>query len=128
MFKCCSSYELDLKFNIHFIDYCLTNAVVLCQERYWRTPYPFRPIPRAPEGTSSSTPVAANIAVPASQANLTACTSTFLSQRGDTSSLPPKGDPPSEEEDLELTVAPPSQQQNMTNMSSQNAVGVIQVI
>ncbi|XP_066352443.1 transcription factor MYBS3-like isoform X2 [Miscanthus floridulus] len=89
-------------------------------ERYWRTPYPFRPIPRAPEGTSSSTPVAANIAVPASQANLTACTSTFLSQRGDTSSLPPKGDPPSEE-DLELTVAPPSQQQNMTNLSSQNA-------
>lgn len=94
----------------------------------WRTPYPFRPIPRAPEGTPSSTPVAANIAVPASQANLTACTSTFLSQRGDTPSLPPKGDPPSKEEDLELTVAPPSQQQNMTNMSSQNAVGVIQVI
>ncbi|WVZ95075.1 hypothetical protein U9M48_040880 [Paspalum notatum var. saurae] len=89
-------------------------------ERIWRTPYPLRQIPKAPEGTSSSTPVAANIAVPASQANLTACTSTFLSLRSDTSSLPPKADPASEE-DLELTVAPPSQQ-NMTNMSSQNAV------
>jgi len=97
-------------------------------ERYWRTPYPSRPIPRAPEGTSSSTPVAASTAVPASEANLTAYTSTFLSQRADTPSLPPKGDPPpSEDDDLELTVAPPSQQ-NMTNMSSQNAVGVIQVI
>ncbi|KAL5649254.1 hypothetical protein ACJX0J_040063, partial [Zea mays] len=90
-------------------------------ERYWRTPYPSRPIPRAPEGTSSSTPVAASTAVPASEANLTAYTSTFLSQRADTPSLPPKGDPPpSEDDDLELTVAPPSQQ-NMTNMSSQNA-------
>nr|ACG34036.1 myb-like DNA-binding domain, SHAQKYF class family protein [Zea mays] len=105
-------------------------------ERVWRTPYPFGPVPRAPEGTPSPTPAAAaaaaaNAAVPVSQANLTtACTSnTFLSQPkpSDTPSLPPKGGPPSEEDGLELTVAPPSQQ-NMTNMSSQNAVGVIQVI
>ncbi|KAG2576699.1 hypothetical protein PVAP13_6NG053330 [Panicum virgatum] len=77
-------------------------------EPLWRTPYPFRPIPRSPDGTSPSL-------------------LTSLSPRSDTSSLPPKADPPAEMKDLELTVAPPSQQ-NMTNMSSQNAVGVIQVI
>jgi len=96
-------------------------------EPFWRTPYPFRPIPRSPDGTSPSTPVVANIASRVSKANPTACTSTSLSPRSDTSSLPPKADPPAEMKDLELTVAPPSQQ-NMTNMSSQNAVGVIQVI
>ncbi|KAF8712884.1 hypothetical protein HU200_028662 [Digitaria exilis] len=96
-------------------------------DRLWRTPYPFRPIPRAPDGTSSSTPIAPKIASPVAEANLTACTSTFLSPRGDTSSLSQKADPPGETKDLELTVAPPSQQ-SMTNMSSQNAVGVIHVI
>jgi len=96
-------------------------------EPFWRTPYPFRPIPRSPDGTSPSTPVVANIASRVSKANPTACTSTSLSPRSDTSSLPPKADPPAEMKDLELTVAPPSQQ-NMTNMSSQNAVGMIQVI
>lgn len=96
-------------------------------EPFWRTPYPFRPIPRSPDGTSPSTPVVANIASRVSKANPTACTSTSLSPRSDTSSLPPKADPPAEMKDLELTVAPPSQQ-NMTNMSSQNAVGVIHVI
>ncbi|RCV30052.1 hypothetical protein SETIT_6G063100v2 [Setaria italica] len=89
-------------------------------EPLWRTPYPFRPIPRAPDGTSSSTSIAANIASPDAKANPTACTSTFLSPRSDTSSVPPKADPPAEMKDLELTVATPSQQ-NMTNMSSQNA-------
>jgi len=89
-------------------------------EPFWRTPYPFRPIPRSPDGTSPSTPVVANIASRVSKANPTACTSTSLSPRSDTSSLPPKADPPAEMKDLELTVAPPSQQ-NMTNMSSQNA-------
>ncbi|KAG2576682.1 hypothetical protein PVAP13_6NG055400 [Panicum virgatum] len=89
-------------------------------EPLWRTPYPFRPIPRSPDGTSPSTPVVANIASRVSKANPTACTSTSLSPRSDTSSLPPKADPPAEMKDLELTVAPPSQQ-NMTNMSSQNA-------
>nr|CAB3479976.1 unnamed protein product [Digitaria exilis] len=97
------------------------------KDRLWRTPYPFRPIPRAPDGTSSSTPIAPKIASPVAEANLTACTSTFLSPRGDTSSLSQKADPPGETKDLELTVAPPSQQ-SMTNMSSQNAVGVIHVI
>jgi len=96
-------------------------------EPFWRTPYPFRPIPRSPDGTSPSTPVVANIASRVSKANPTACTSTSLSPRSDTSSLPPKADPPAEMKDLELTVAPTSKQ-NMTNMSSQNAVGVIQVI
>jgi len=96
-------------------------------EPFWRTPYPFRPIPRSPDGTSPSTPVVANIASRVSKANPTASTSTSLSPRSDTSSLPPKADPPAEMKDLELTVAPPSQQ-NMTNMSSQNAVGVIHVI
>ncbi|CAO2210161.1 unnamed protein product [Urochloa humidicola] len=96
-------------------------------ESFWRTPYPFRPIPRASDGTSSSTPVATNITSPVAKANLTACPSTLLSPRSDTSSLPLKADPPAETKDLELTVAPPSQQ-SMTNMSSQNAVGVIQVI
>ncbi|TVU02174.1 hypothetical protein EJB05_52350 [Eragrostis curvula] len=95
----------------------------------WRTPFPFRPIPRAPEGTSSIA-ATANIAAMASQTNLTACTTTFLSPKSDPSSPPlPKADPPPTEEkkDLELTVGPPSQQ-NMTNISSPNAVGVIQVI
>jgi len=96
-------------------------------EPFWRTPYPFRPVPSSPDGTSPSTPVVANIASRVSKANPTACTSTSLSPRSDTSSLPPKADPPAEMKDLELTVAPPSQQ-NMTNMSSQNAVGVIHVI
>ncbi|XP_062196551.1 transcription factor MYBS2-like [Phragmites australis] len=91
-------------------------------ERFYRTSFPFRPVPRAPEGTSSSTPATANIIAPASQANLTACTTTFfLSPRSDPSSLPPpKADPPAENKDLELAVAPPSQQ-TMTNLSSQNA-------
>jgi len=96
-------------------------------EPFWRTPYPFRPIPRSPDGTSPSTPVVANIASRVSKANPTASTSTSLSPRSDTSSLPPKADPPAEMKDLELTVAPTSKQ-NMTNMSSQNAVGVIHVI
>ncbi|XP_062193039.1 transcription factor MYBS3-like [Phragmites australis] len=82
-------------------------------ERFWKMPFPFRPIPRSPEGTSSSTPATANIAAPASQA--------FLSLQSDSSSSPPpKADPPTEKKDLELTVAPPFQQ-TMTNISSQNA-------
>jgi len=96
-------------------------------EPFWRTPYPFRPVPSSPDGTSPSTPVAANIASQVSKANPIACTSTFLSPRSEASSLPPKADPPAEMKDLELTVAPTSKQ-NMTNMSSQNAVGVIHVI
>jgi hypothetical protein len=98
---------------------------ILCQER-GRTPFPFGPIRRAPEGTSSI-PSTANIATMASETNMTPCTTTFLSPKSDPSSPPlPKADSP-EEKDLELTVGPPSQQ-NMTNISSQNAVGVIQVI
>ncbi|XP_039852816.1 uncharacterized protein LOC120711387 isoform X3 [Panicum virgatum] len=89
-------------------------------EPFWRTPYPFRPVPSSPDGTSPSTPVAANIASQVSKANPIACTSTFLSPRSEASSLPPKANPPAEMKDLELTVAPTSQQ-NMTNMSSQNA-------
>ncbi|KAL6659311.1 hypothetical protein ACP70R_003351 [Stipagrostis hirtigluma subsp. patula] len=97
-------------------------------ERFYRTPFPFRPVPRAPEGAPSSTSATATITAPASQANLTPCTSQLLSPQSNPSLLPtPKADPQAEKKDLELTVAPPSQQ-NMTNISSQNAVGVIQVI
>ncbi|KAK3122722.1 hypothetical protein QOZ80_8AG0617250 [Eleusine coracana subsp. coracana] len=86
----------------------------------WRTPFPFRPIPRAPEGTSPI-PASANIAAMASQTNMTACTTTFLSPKNDPSSPPvPKADPPEEKKDLELTVGP-SSQQNMTSISSQNS-------
>ncbi|KAL6857049.1 hypothetical protein ACP4OV_018431 [Aristida adscensionis] len=88
----------------------------------YRTPFPFIQVPRAPEGTSSSTSAAASITAPAFQSNLTACTTVFLSPQNNPSSLPtPKTDPQAEKKDLELTVAPPSQQ-NMTNISSQNAV------
>ncbi|KAG8086786.1 hypothetical protein GUJ93_ZPchr0010g7654 [Zizania palustris] len=97
-------------------------------EGFWRPPLLFRPIPRIAEGTSSLTPATANIAASAFQANLTACTNEFLSPQSNPSPLPKKSDPPAEQRDLDLTVAPPSQQ-TRASISSQNAVGgVIQVI
>ncbi|KAL5229907.1 hypothetical protein ABZP36_028683 [Zizania latifolia] len=88
-------------------------------EGFWRTPLLFRPIPRIAEG--SLTPATANIAASAFQANLTACTNGFLSPQSNPSPLPKKSDPPAEKKDLDLTVAPPSQQ-TRASISSQNAV------
>ncbi|XP_052166440.1 transcription factor MYBS2-like isoform X1 [Oryza glaberrima] len=90
---------------------------------FLRAPMLFRPIPRIAEGASSSTPATASIADLEFQANLTACSNAlFASPRR----KPKKADPPAEK-DLDLTVAPPSQQ-NRASISSQNAVGVIQVV
>nr|BAC64998.1 putative transcription factor Myb1 [Oryza sativa Japonica Group] len=90
---------------------------------FLRAPMLFRPIPRIAEGASSSTPATASIADLEFQANLTACSNAlFASPRR----KPKKADPPAEK-DLDLTVAPPSQQ-TRASISSQNAVGVIQVV
>uniref|UniRef100_J3MQC9 Uncharacterized protein n=1 Tax=Oryza brachyantha TaxID=4533 RepID=J3MQC9_ORYBR len=94
---------------------------------FLRAPMLFRPIPRFTEGASSPTPATANMDALAFQANLSACTNAlFLRSHSKPSPLPKKADPPADE-DLDLTVAPPSQQ-TRASISSQNAVGVIQVI
>ncbi|XP_051201267.1 uncharacterized protein [Lolium perenne] len=87
-----------------------------------RIPVLFRPVPVVAEGTPPSPPASASITAPIFQANPTLCTSVFLIPRSD-----PQAERPAENKDLELTVGPPSQQ-NMTNISSRNAVGVIQVV
>jgi len=81
-----------------------------------RIPMLFRPIPIVAEGTG---PLSANITAPTFEANPTSCTSVFLI---------PQTDRPAEKNDLELTVGPPSQQKMTNNISSQKAVGVIQVV
>ncbi|KQJ95432.1 transcription factor MYBS2 isoform X1 [Brachypodium distachyon] len=94
-------------------------------ECFSRTHFSFRQIPMIAEGTSSTsiTPTA-NVTAPAFQANITAFP---IPQSDPSPPSPPKADHPEENKDLELTVAPPSQQ-TMTNISSQNVVGVIQVV
>ena len=88
----------------------------------------FRPIPIVAEGTPPSAPASANITAPTFQANPKSCTTAFLIPQSGPSPLPlPQAEQPAENKDLELTVGPPSQQK-MTNISSQNAVGVIQVV
>uniref|UniRef100_A0A0D9X4E2 Uncharacterized protein n=1 Tax=Leersia perrieri TaxID=77586 RepID=A0A0D9X4E2_9ORYZ len=92
-------------------------------EDFLRAPMLFRPISRIADGASSSTPATANIAAPAFQANLTACTNAFWSPKSKPSPLPKKADPPAEN-DLDLTVAPPSQQ-TRASISSQNACDLL---
>ncbi|KAM3190931.1 hypothetical protein ACQJBY_068728 [Aegilops geniculata] len=91
-----------------------------------RVPSLFRPIPIVPEGTP---PATANTSTLTFEANLTSCTSAFLTPQSGPSPLPPATtDHPAENKDLELTVGLPSQQNMTNNISSRNAVGVIQVV
>jgi len=94
------------------------NHMVMRMGCFSQIPVLFRQIPIVAEGTPPIAPPSANITAPTFQANPTSCTSVFLT---------PQTEHPAEKNDLELTVGPPSQQK-ITNISSQKAVGVIQVV